>query len=629
MAYTIPQSIPSKATKGEKRLFGILKNGLPDDYIVWYEPHISHQHPDFIILGPDLGLLIIEVKGWSINQIDKADPNYFSIWRKKYDGTKRLSREESPLTQAHRYFSKVSDRLKAYSVLCQPKGRYQGKLIFPIGTGAVMSNITTAQARRVDLNKILAKPDVIYRDELLAWEKLKGRALVGRLQDMFPVKFKFRPLTAQQMSTVRGILHPEIQIRHEPATSRSLSPEVEVELPSESKVIVSLDPEQETAARRIGDGHRLLSGVAGAGKTQILLARAKYLANNFPDYKILILCYQKSLAAYLRSLIYSDDSPNYMQQIEIWHFNGWAKCVLGKLPLPKDYPDKQVERQVIGKQLTQAFEEKGPKWDAVLIDEAHTFAPDWFRGCVAALKGGADGSLLIASDGNQKIHNRKPFSWISVGIKAQGRRTQKLKVNYRNTREIIEAAWATINLSQVPMTQNRTDDEITFPLIAPESVKKNGPVPVLHLTPDQKRSVRIARQKIALLIQEGYLTQDIAVIFHSRTNDSSSWSTRLKKELKAADIGVYQMTNARARSHYSIQIPGVRIVSVESALGLEFKAVVIMEVERFVDNHEDEAVRYRKLYVAMTRARERLHVLGSSSHPFMNQLKATKKFLVG
>ncbi|MBE9060536.1 nuclease-related domain-containing DEAD/DEAH box helicase [cf. Phormidesmis sp. LEGE 11477] len=627
MAYTIPDSIPPIATQGEKTLFSILRNGLPDDYIVWYEPRINHQYPDFLILGPAFGLLIIEVKGWFGNQIDSADRNQFLIRRRK-NNQEHVSSEESPLGQAHRYFCHVSDKLKEYSILRHLEGPHQGKLVFPIGKGAVMSNITVAQAQKLGLDKVLEQPAVAYRDELLVWQNLNDRELIHRLKEMFAVKFPFYALTDEQVSTVKGILHPEIQIRTEPATSRSLPPEVKAKPPADSKIIVSLDPAQETAARRLGEGHRLISGVAGSGKTLILIARAKFLANESSEHRILILCYHKSLAAYLRSLIHSPDYPNYEQQIEILHFNDWARNILGVLPSPQDYPNKQTLRQTTGEQLVEALQENPDlKWDAILVDESHTFAPEWFRCCVTALKDGEDGKLLIVSDGNQKIHQRKNFTWKSVGIKAQGR-TKILKLNYRNTQEIVEAAWAAINLGQFAMTDQWTE-ETTFPLISPKSVRKQGSVPVLHPVDDLKQSVRIVHQQIEDFIQAGYLTQDIAIIFHSHAGGKKSWLSPLEKLLEAAKIEVYRLSDDRSKRHYSVNIPGVRFVSAESSLGLEFKAVVIMEVERFVDNHEDEAMRYRKLYVAMTRAQDRLHILGSASHPFLKKLEATKKFVLG
>ncbi|MBW4462146.1 MAG: hypothetical protein KME47_18180 [Nodosilinea sp. WJT8-NPBG4] len=80
-------------------------------------------------------------------------------------------------------------------------------------------------------------------------------------------------LTIDQVNTIKGCLHPETVIREKPVTSSSV-PEG-VKLPVGSNIVVPLDLDQERLARNMKDGHRLISGVAGSGKTLILLARAK------------------------------------------------------------------------------------------------------------------------------------------------------------------------------------------------------------------------------------------------------------------------------------------------------------------------------------------------------------------
>ena len=58
--------------------------------------------------------------------------------------------------------------------------------------------------------------------------------------------------------------------------------------------LVVLDRRQENNARKIGEGHRIIYGVAGSGKTVLLIARAKWLHDRDPDAKILLLCYNVS-----------------------------------------------------------------------------------------------------------------------------------------------------------------------------------------------------------------------------------------------------------------------------------------------------------------------------------------------
>src|SRR5215470_12413790 len=72
MAEMIPDRLPSGASAGEKKVFALLQE-LPDDIIVYYEPVVADRYPDFIVIIPTIGLLVIEVKGWYPNAIERAD----------------------------------------------------------------------------------------------------------------------------------------------------------------------------------------------------------------------------------------------------------------------------------------------------------------------------------------------------------------------------------------------------------------------------------------------------------------------------------------------------------------------------------------------------------------------------
>jgi hypothetical protein len=170
MAITIPQSIPSKASQGEIKLFEILAKKLPDYFYIWYEPRINRLHPDFIILGPDFGLLVIEVKGWYPKNIITANSDLFKIETQGED-YQTTNNQSSPLRQAKNYLDSLLNQLQKYRILTQQNGKYQGKLAFPIGWGALMSNITYDQAESNKITQVLPSPQVAYRNELLVWEK--------------------------------------------------------------------------------------------------------------------------------------------------------------------------------------------------------------------------------------------------------------------------------------------------------------------------------------------------------------------------------------------------------------------------------------------------------------------------
>ena len=67
-------------------------------------------------------------------------------------------------------------------------------------------------------------------------------------------------------------------------------------------IVQILDLQQEQLARSLGEGHRVIHGVAGSGKTLLLAYRAQHLAK-MTQKPVLVLCYNVSLAAHLESII--------------------------------------------------------------------------------------------------------------------------------------------------------------------------------------------------------------------------------------------------------------------------------------------------------------------------------------
>ena len=53
---------------GEKRLAQRLEAKLDDDYLLWYDVPMGpkNAHPDFCVMHPRRGILILEVKDWRV-----------------------------------------------------------------------------------------------------------------------------------------------------------------------------------------------------------------------------------------------------------------------------------------------------------------------------------------------------------------------------------------------------------------------------------------------------------------------------------------------------------------------------------------------------------------------------------
>ncbi len=76
MATLIPAlgACVSRMTMGERRLAERLEQKLDGDYWLWYDVPIGPKqtHPDFVVMHPRRGLLILETKDWKRETIRRA-----------------------------------------------------------------------------------------------------------------------------------------------------------------------------------------------------------------------------------------------------------------------------------------------------------------------------------------------------------------------------------------------------------------------------------------------------------------------------------------------------------------------------------------------------------------------------
>ena len=104
---------PEGCQPGERLLFNALKRLLPDDDYVWFEPTLygerHSRRPDFVLLGHDLGLVIIEVKDWSLDAILAANRDTFQIALGRNPVTRT-----NPEKQAEGHYRALSQQLEHY-----------------------------------------------------------------------------------------------------------------------------------------------------------------------------------------------------------------------------------------------------------------------------------------------------------------------------------------------------------------------------------------------------------------------------------------------------------------------------------------------------------------------------------
>ena len=592
-----------RMTSGERRLAERLEQKLDDDYLLWYDVPVGPQqlHPDFIVLHPSRGLLILEVKDFRLSTIVQADKDSWTILDSASGEAKHI---QSPFSQARHYAHAVLNAVRADKRLTHPDGRRQGEVVFAWSYGVVLPNITRKQFSDAQLGQAISADRVICSDEMT--ESVDAEAFQSRLWEMFPYD-RYHTLTLPQIDRVRWILFPQVRIGEQASLFDEASAQAEV--PDMLRV---MDLQQEQLARSLGDGHRVIHGVAGSGKTMILGYRAEYLARaNAAGKPVLVLCYNEPLAVMLAASL---AAKGLSERVHCVHFHKWARAQLvaygqglpaNNLPPDAFFAD-MVQRVING--VERGHIPTG-QYLAVLIDEGHDFAPEWLK-LVTQMVDPTTNSLLLLYDDAQSIYDRgrknKNFSFKSVGIQAQGR-TTILKINYRNTRQILHTANAMAG--DLLTAEDSGDDGI--PLLKPVSCGRDGPEPLIINLP----TINEQAAKIADLLQGahagGFAWGDMAVLCRDAKTRDLCARTLAKRKLP--------VQNRLGTGDYNPLANSIKVMTMKVSKGLEFPVVAIPGVAGLEAGGDDaladidiEARREaaRVLYVAATRATQRL-ILGA------------------
>ncbi|MDD2741134.1 MAG: 3'-5' exonuclease [Rhodocyclaceae bacterium] len=574
-------------TSGEKRFAYRLEQKLEDDWLLWYDVPLGPRnvHPDFVVFNPRRGLLVLEVKDWKLDTLRDIDRQSASILTA--NGLKRVA---NPLEQARQYAHEVSNLLQRDPQLTINSGRMKGTLLFPWSYGVVLANISRKQFDSTNLGEVIEPQRVICQDEMT--ESVDAEAFQERLWGMLPFT-RSVPLALPQIDRIRWHLFPEIRIAA--PIQNSLFDDQAPEIPD---IVRVMDIQQEQLARSLGEGHRVIHGVAGSGKTLILGYRAEHLAKVCAK-PILILCYNRTLAKRLACTI---AAKGLADKVLVHTFHQWcrAQLVAYNAGLPEKTGDDNFYAADLVDRIIRAVDANiipAGQYDAVMIDEGHDFQPEWLK-LVAQMVNPSTNSLLVLYDDAQSIYGREKrgkLSFKSLGIQAQGR-TTILKINYRNTQEVLELASGIAS----ELLKPSASDEDSVPLVAPISAGRHGPKPLLIKLPSLQEEANYIAKHLKEAHKTGTPWSDMAVIYRDYSIGKPVLAT-----LRRAGIPVtYQDDITFAEKEDT-----VKFLTMHSCKGLEFPLVAIPGAGRAVDERrKDEEARL--LYVAMTRATRELVVVG-------------------
>lgn len=230
-------------------------------------------------------------------------------------------------------------------------------------------------------------------------------------------------------------------------------------------------------------------------------------------------------------------------------------------------------------------------YDFLIVDEVQDLTKTQIETLINSVREiNGERAITFVGDVAQRIY-KSNFTWTSVGIEIRGR-SRELRDNYRNTREIYQAAQ-----KLVKGLQTEEDTAIRY-------MPRSGRAPFVRGFDTESEEFCFVMKCIKRIF-EGNSDVSIAILAHSRRM-VGQFQEFCSQHYKFFELSKQQYSN-------------IQILTMHASKGLEFDVVFLVGVnqdyyqqqEAYEENEEveEEVILKRKLlYVAMTRAKQDLMI---------------------
>lgn len=410
MARLIPAiSVDEISLKPERDTARYLVEGLPDNVVIYHsypwlrserndksgKVTLKEGEADFVVVIPDLGFLIVEVKGGTID----FDPDDHAWYRLLYTGNRKQIKD--PFKQANGNMHELKRRIvdRAFPGQKTPPCAFGYAVVFPdcdyqgsVPPGADDSIILSAK----DLPHI-------------------GRRIPEILKKWTP--YIPDQLTKEQLRGIRDAL----------TSTFNLIPVLSRQIDEEGEQLVKLTEEQARLLDFLEEHERcLIEGVAGSGKTLLAIEQARRFASK--GLKTLFVCYNKILSQWVWESL--DESLGEL--VDVYHFHSLCSRLCYEAKVPFSPPQKDAGEFYSSEApslLLEAIGIIGTKYDAVIVDEGQDFDSEWWLPLEMLCHKEEEAPFYLFYDPVQKLFVD------SIGLPDLGK-PYSLKTNCRNTRNI-------------------------------------------------------------------------------------------------------------------------------------------------------------------------------------------------
>ena len=390
---------------GERLVAERLLQTLGAQVLIWHQAPVGpkQMQVSFVIVCPKRGLLMLEVRDWTNDQIERATPQAFVL--SEQDVSKLVI---NPQAQARQCAIQVAAALERDAILLNDAD--PGMLDFAWGHGVVLTGMTRRQFNEAGLDQSIEPRFVICQDELIA--PPPAPELPQRLWNMLTHPGK-GVISAERLDRIRWNVFPQVRLPLPGSLFGLRDPQAA--LPHAMPV---LDFDQERVLRAPTHAPQTIHGASGTGKTLLLAYRAQELAraSAASNKPILVLCMSEPLSVTLRTDV---EANGLASKVQVRYFHNWCYRQLSTYGLPLPLPGEATPSNLVQRVIQAVGARRIPKgqYQAVLIDEGHDFAPEWLA-LVGQMVDPSTRRLLIAVDTTQAKSGDMPLA--ATGMQAHG-----------------------------------------------------------------------------------------------------------------------------------------------------------------------------------------------------------------
>lgn len=380
MARIYPEHLPESITsdpgrQAECKVYSLLKT-LPDRYVVFYSVHwqahsatwgVSEGEADFFIVHPDMGIIVLEVKGGGI-RYDAFNDQWYS-----HSEGGNVYPIKDPIEQGRRNHYNLLKKLEAlpgwpvgainiWHAVCFPDTYTRGKNLKP---DLPIEMVIDRQGLEDIQNSIRGLFQYLFGNNLIAGAPGQDRLRI--IENYLAHSFELR--------TPLG-----------------------VEIDYEDQKLVQLTEQQFYALSILGDRKRVaIGGCAGSGKTMLALEKARQFSQL--GLNVLLTCFNAPLADYLRKRL---------PDVDIYHFHDLCRHAAkhAGIQLQEKTWELSFYDSTLPETLLSAAGEIGRVYDAIIIDEGQDFRESYWIALESLLK--EDGYLYLFFDNNQNLYDGAP-----------------------------------------------------------------------------------------------------------------------------------------------------------------------------------------------------------------------------